>query len=89
MSINEKETLELPDGWTKVRLGDIRHDNSTGILPSREPNELFELYSVPSHQTGKPEVLTGKEKSGQINRLSLLEVFLSRKLILGLIESGS
>jgi type I restriction enzyme, S subunit len=51
----------LPKGWVWTTLGDIQLDLSNGIVPAKEPNRQFELYSVPSFSTGKPELLTGKE----------------------------
>ncbi len=50
---------ELPKGWVKARLGDIRRDNSIGISQEQMRGETFELYSVPAFSEGKPEVVSG------------------------------
>ena len=50
---------ELPKGWVKTRLGDIRRDNSVGITQEQMRGETFELYSVPAFSEGKPEVISG------------------------------
>ncbi len=42
-------------------LGEIRIDESSGINPIHFPDETFELYSVPSFESGKPEIVIGKE----------------------------
>jgi hypothetical protein len=51
---------DLPSGWDKLRLGDIAIRTSN-VDPSRCPEELFELYSVPSFSIGEPDRLRGKE----------------------------
>jgi type I restriction enzyme S subunit len=50
---------KLPEGWVKTTLGEIRLDDGEGINPARFPTEEFELYSVPSHATGDPEIVVG------------------------------
>lgn len=52
---------ELPKGWRLVPLGKLRGDTAKSINPSEQPDEIFELYSVPSFSDGVPEVITGKE----------------------------
>jgi type I restriction enzyme S subunit len=52
---------ELPSGWVETTLGKIHQDLSGGINPAHFPAEEFELYSVPSHPTGLPEVLSGAQ----------------------------
>ncbi len=51
----------LPLGWAEATLGDVRQNRSVSILPGRTPNEIFELYSVPSHSSGSPEILSGEK----------------------------
>ena len=49
----------LPAGWCQTTLGVIRIDDGKSIEPSKYPDEQFELYSVPSYDTGLPEHLRG------------------------------
>lgn len=42
-------------------LGEFVAKRSTGIVPKNSPGTLFELYSVPSHAEGYPEILLGSE----------------------------
>ena len=49
----------LPKGWTRTTLGEIHLDLSQSINPRTMPDQLFELYSVPSFATGKPEITQG------------------------------
>jgi type I restriction enzyme S subunit len=51
----------LPKGWVWTRLGEIRLDKSEGVLPSKTPDQKFELYSVPNFEQDKPEIKLGKE----------------------------
>ena len=51
---------ELPKGWVKTTLGEIRHDKSMGISQNQMHGETFELYSVPAYRGGKPEIVSGQ-----------------------------
>jgi len=53
--------VRLPEGWITARLGEIRVDHSRSIDPRKEPNQIFELYSIPSFADGKPEFAKGSE----------------------------
>ena len=53
----------VPEGWVEVELGEVwrsRHADRRWC-PSKEPDRRFELYSVPSFETGAPERLQGSE----------------------------
>lgn len=52
---------ELPEGWRWVDLGRLLGGRSKSVTPSKFPNDVFELYSVPSFDSRSPEVLTGAE----------------------------
>ena len=49
----------IPKGWARTTLGEIHLDLSQSINPRTMPDQLFELYSVPSFATGKPEITQG------------------------------
>ena len=61
MSISEIEENELPNGWSKTTLGEIHIDKSKTIEPLRTPEQVFELYSVPSFANKYPEICLGQE----------------------------
>lgn len=44
-----------------TKLKDINYYKSENINPSKYPNEIFEMYSVPIYETGHPEYLRGEE----------------------------
>jgi type I restriction enzyme S subunit len=50
----------LPEGWAMMPLGEIA-TRTKNIDPSKHPDELFELFSVPSFFAGGPEHLRGTE----------------------------
>lgn len=51
---------ELPKGWAGYQLGEVNEYVSGTIDPSKTPETTFELYSVPSFPSRKPEILTGR-----------------------------
>ncbi len=53
---------QLPKGWEWMCLGDAFSLRSGTHDPSRTPNEIFSLYSMPSYDAGiGPEILYGRE----------------------------
>lgn len=60
--VPEKEwPYALPDGWKWVRTGALNDYKSSSITPSTNPDDAFELYSVPSIVNGYPEITKGME----------------------------
>jgi type I restriction enzyme S subunit len=53
--------LSSPRGWAWTSLGELRLDARTSVNPASSPTQSFELYSVPSYDTGRPEVVQGAE----------------------------
>jgi type I restriction enzyme S subunit len=52
---------DLPSGWVHVRLEELGMVPTVIIDPSKEPNKEWELWSVPSFPTGRPEILMGAQ----------------------------
>ena len=49
-------------GWVEVELGEVyQGKRRSSVVPAKEPDRRFELYSVPSFGTGMPERLYGSE----------------------------
>lgn len=69
---------ELPDGWIKVPLGDVNEFSGGTVNPALRPDELFELYSVPSFPTGKPERLLGSEIGSTKQTVEAGDVLISK-----------
>ena len=57
--MNDVGAQQLPAGWTNSTLGDVQLDLAAGVDPARTPAAMFELYSVPSHEDGAPEIVLG------------------------------
>jgi type I restriction enzyme S subunit len=47
----------IPEGWIVRRLGDLVSQSRATLDPRRFPNELFELYSIPSFDEGRRPLL--------------------------------
>lgn len=52
---------QLPDGWAWSTLDKFRKGKRKTINPAKSPKQEFELYSVPSFENRKPEIILGKE----------------------------
>jgi len=50
-----------PPTWAVATLGEFLANRAIGVVPAKTPNVTFELYSVPSHGSGAPEVVAGKD----------------------------
>jgi type I restriction enzyme, S subunit len=50
---------ELPESWTVSTFGEINTFESKTVDPTSQPDETFELYSVPSYPSKRPELLAG------------------------------
>lgn len=48
--------LKPPKGWTAAQLGQFTGQRGETVNPANTPDQPYELYSVPSFETGKPEV---------------------------------
>ena len=51
----------IPDSWAWVKLEDINVFKSRSVNPFNNPSEIYELYSVPTFETGEPEFSYGKD----------------------------
>ncbi|MGH0038003.1 MAG: restriction endonuclease subunit S [Myxococcota bacterium] len=49
----------VPTGWVESTFGEINRFSSSTVDPSKFEDEEFELYSVPTFPSGKPERLLG------------------------------
>ncbi len=54
------DETDLPPGWVACSLGDFLSERGQSIDPSAFPDEEFDLYSVPSFDTGMPEMCLGE-----------------------------
>lgn len=52
---------QLPAGWVFSNLRNIGLPKTLNIDPSKYPDEVFELYSVPSYSQSAPEIVKGSE----------------------------
>lgn len=51
---------DLPAGWDVASFGELNSFSGRTVNPATRPDEVFELYSVPSFPAGRPEQLPGR-----------------------------
>ena len=51
----------IPEGWSSPTLAAVGMPRTKNLTPSDYPDEVFELWSVPSYPSDSPEVLKGSE----------------------------
>ena len=69
----------VPEGWVEVELGEVwRGKRRSSVVPAKEPDRRFELYSVPSFETGVPERLYGSEIGSSKQKVAPGSVLLCR-----------
>ena len=57
----EQVPFVIPDSWAWVKLENINVFKSKSVNPFDNPSETYELYSVPTFETGEPEFPHGKD----------------------------
>lgn len=57
----DEQPYELPENWCWVNIGSINQYCGTSIDPLKNPDGMFELYSVPSSAYGYPEITKGAD----------------------------
>jgi type I restriction enzyme S subunit len=51
----------LPPGWAVLPLAELLNGRGESVDPARFPETEFVLYSVPAHESGRPERVLGRE----------------------------
>ncbi|MBV2204253.1 MAG: hypothetical protein KUL87_02435 [Pseudomonas sp.] len=54
------QASDLPAGWDVASFGKLNSFSGSTVNPATRPDEVFELYSVPSFPTKHPEQLPGR-----------------------------
>lgn len=70
--------LRAPERWAWTTVGDVRRDESCGIEPAGQPDTSFELYSIPGHDAGGPEIVLGREIGSNKQTVAPSTVLLSK-----------
>lgn len=68
----------LPNGWEVVSAGIFKKKKSTSFNVAKEEQRIVELYSVPSHEIGVPEILDNKEIGSNKQYVAEGDVLLSK-----------
>jgi len=64
--------------WPTKPLGDFVAQKSGSVDPSKYPDEVFDLYSIPAFDSGEPEVRAGEEIGSAKQVVQSRDVLLSR-----------
>jgi type I restriction enzyme, S subunit len=64
--------------WRTVRLKELMADRIDSVDPSKHPDELFDLYSIPSFDQRRPETCSGSEVGSSKQLVQPGDVLLSR-----------
>jgi type I restriction enzyme S subunit len=65
-------------GMSTIALGEIMASRSGSVDPSKYPDEIFELYSIPAFDTGMPELMPGRAIGSAKQVVEPGDVLLSR-----------
>ncbi len=57
---SDPQASDLPAGWDVASFGELNSFSGSTVNPATRPDKVFELYSVPSFPTGRPEQLPGR-----------------------------
>ena len=52
---------QLPKGWLEIDLGSVYQARGGTFSPQKEGSNAFELYSIPSYETGQPEIVRAND----------------------------
>ena len=55
-----KQPYSIPESWRWISVGAINQYKSNSIDPTKHPEDMFELYSVPSSAENYPEIVFGQ-----------------------------
>lgn len=72
------DKIKIPNGWAQVELGFFMKTGTGSVNPSKHKDEVFELYSIPFYDSGKPEIVKGEKIGSSKKVLSENDVLLSR-----------
>jgi type I restriction enzyme S subunit len=57
----QHKIISLPNTWCCATFDSINTYKSASVNPASNPNEIYELYSVPTFETGMPEFIIGDQ----------------------------
>jgi len=57
----DEQPYPIPENWCWTDINSINHYSAMSIDPTKKPDTIFELYSVPSSTDDYPEIIIGSE----------------------------
>ena len=75
---DDEKPFDIPDSWEWVRIDTFNTYNGHSVHPDKNPNELFELYSVPIYENKHPEEVAGKKIKSNKQSVKLDDILLCK-----------
>ena len=69
---------ELPEGWVETSLDGFLQGRGSSVDPSKSAEQVFELYSVPQYDLGRPELTKGSDIGSLKQRVDPKSVLLCK-----------
>ena len=66
------------DDWQRTQLGKLRAEKRSLIDPSKYPNEVFTLYSIPAYDRNQQDILAGKDIGSAKQLVQTNDVLISK-----------
>ncbi len=57
----EEQPYAVPENWCWTDIKSINYYSGSSVDPIKQPDKIFELYSVPSSANNYPEIISGSE----------------------------
>jgi len=70
--------LPLPHGWCYAAAGDFRRKRTISFNPATAKNELYELWSIPSHEHGVQEIVAPEDIGSSKQYVDSCDVLISK-----------
>lgn len=64
--------------WHSIALGELALERGGSVEPEKHPDEVFELYSIPAFDAGKPDILPGSQIGSAKKAIEADDVMISR-----------
>ena len=74
----EEQPYSVPENWCWTTVDSVNCFSGKAADPMKQPDTLFELYSVPSSENGYPEVILGSEIGSTKQLVQLNDVLLCK-----------
>lgn len=68
----------LPSTWSSIPLSELSGRSPETVDPQRTPDELFALFSIPAYDSGRPELVRGRDIGSTKQAVKSRDVLLAK-----------